>query len=99
MGEADGEDEEEEEEEVKVAKTEDRYVTAEEVRIQKHSLEKRMSNSSSTKTSTTITSGEMTEQLLTKNIEELTGEKTVEASPESTLPLASLVIAGNLGHR
>ena len=58
-----------------------------------------MSSSSSTKTSTTITSGEMTEQLLTKNIEELTGEKTVEASPENTLPLASLVIAGNLGHR
>ena len=97
--EADGEDEDEEEEEVKVAKTEDRYVTAEEVRIQKHSLEKRMSSSSSTKTSTTITSGEMTEQLLTKNIEELTGEKTVEALPENTLPLASLVIAGNLGHR
>ena len=89
--EADGEDEEEEE--VKIAATEDKYVTAEEVRIQKHSLEKRMSSSSSTKTSTTITSGEMTEQLLTKNIEELTGEKTVEALPENTLPLASLVIA------
>ena len=99
--EADGE-EEEEEEEVKMAKAEDRYVTAEEVRIQKHSLEKKMS-SSTTVTSRTITSGETTsktEQLLTRNIEELSGEKTelVEASSANTLPLASLLIAGTLNH-
>merc|ERR1719295_2184945 len=99
--EADGE-EEGEEEEGKSAKAEDRDVTAEEVRIQKHSLEKKMS-SSTTVTSRTITSGETTsktEQLLTRNIEELSGEKTelVEASSANTLPLASLVIAGTLNH-
>merc|ERR1719193_1828003 len=81
--EADGE--EEEEEEVKIAKTEDKYVTAEEVRIQKHSLKKKMSSSTTVGSSMTITSGEMTsktEQFLTRNIEELSGEKTelVEAS-------------------
>merc|ERR1719295_708121 len=99
--EADGE-EEEEEEEVKIAKAEDRYVTAEEVRIQKHSLEKKMS-SSTTVTSRTITSGETTsktEQLLTRNIEELSGERTelVETLSANTLPLSSLLIAGTLNH-
>jgi len=102
------EGEEEEEEEVKIAKTEDRYVTAEEVRIQKHSLEKKMMSSSTTVSSSmTITSGEMTssktEQLLTRNIEELSGENTelVEASPaNNALPLAaSLAVAGTLNHR
>ena len=100
--EADGE--EEEEEEVKIAKTEDKYVTAEEVRIQKHSLEKKMSSSTTVSSSMTITSGEMvskTEQLLTRNIKELSGEKTelVEASPANTLPLATLAVAGTLNHR
>ena len=93
--EADGEDEEEEE--GKIAATEDKYVTAEEVRIQKHSLEKKMSSSTSVTTTTTITSKETvskTEQLLTKNIAELSGEKTITV--ESTLPLASLAIASSL---
>jgi len=96
--EADGE--EEEDAEVKIAETEDKYVTAEEVRIQKHSLEKKMS--SSTVTSTTIASEEMaskTEQLLTRNIEELSGEKTELVEPSPALPLASLVIAGTLNPR
>merc|ERR1712212_940057 len=97
------EGEEEEDEEVKIAKTEDKYVTAEEVRIQKHSLEKKMSSSTTVSSSMTITSGEMTsktEQLLTRNIEELSGEKTelVEPLPANTLPLASLVVAGTLNH-
>merc|ERR1719370_2584241 len=102
--EADGDDEEEEVEKVKIAKTEDKYVTAEEVRIQKHSLEKKMSSSTTVTSMTTVTSGEMvskTEQLLTRNIEELSGEKTelVEPLPANTLPLASLAVAGTLNHR
>ena len=94
--EADGDEDEEEVEEVKIAATEDKYVTAEEVRIQKHSLEKKMSSSTSV-TTTTTTSKETvskTEQLLTKNIAELSGEKTIAV--ESTLPLASLAIASSL---
>jgi len=94
--EADGDEDEEEVEEVKIAATEDKYVTAEEVRIQKHSLEKKMSSSTSV-TTTTTTSEETvskTEQLLTKNIAELSGEKTITI--ESTLPLASLAIASSL---
>jgi len=95
--EADGDDDEEEEvEKVKIAATEDKYVTAEEVRIQKHSLEKKMSSNTSV-TTTTTTSEETvskTEQLLTKNIAELSAEKTIAV--EETLPIASLTIASSL---
>jgi hypothetical protein len=94
--EAYGEEEDEEDlVERKVDKGEDKYVTAEEVRIQKHSIEKKLSGSTSvsTTTATSITvvrkeAVSRTDELVSKNIEQFSEELA-----SASLPLAVAVAA------